>query len=251
MKIHPNRSASNRWFAGICGGIAEYTKIPSILIRLLFVALRLVTIPLSAFLSLLIFIAALYLLPGAPARKTIEYRGVVDAEFEVKEGDPMQDPAHDLTEPPFNLPQFEQAYRTSFDEHSLAPRKVAVFIPCVVPNPTAKARATNSFAKCSAKVFLNTGQLEPVYPYARYHYMLSNVKGPRTKDGFLCSEIRRIAGYLEKTRSTYEKRIAYCIGIFCTAVEAAVAETRIPVEIYPTRPVTGELLAVPIRAREA
>lgn len=79
------RSANNRWLAGVCGGIAEYTKIPSILIRLLFVALCLVAIPISVILGILIYIAAIYLLPEAPARKIIEDPSVIDAEFEVKE----------------------------------------------------------------------------------------------------------------------------------------------------------------------
>lgn len=79
------RSANNRWLAGVCGGIAEHTKIPSILIRLLFVALCLVAIPISVILGILIYISAIYLLPEAPARKIIEDPSVIDAEFEVKE----------------------------------------------------------------------------------------------------------------------------------------------------------------------
>lgn len=168
----------------------------------------------------------------------------------------MQDHAHDLTEPPFYLPQFEEAYRYIIDEYPVAPRKTAVFIPCAVRKPYSQSPSHKLFHKMFGEVFPDTDQyhvvifgtcgtvpaeLELMYPYAHYHYMLGNVRDQRIKDDFLRIETRRIAGYLEKTRFTYEKRIAYCIGIFRAAMEAAVAETRIPVEIYPTRPVIAKL----------
>lgn len=79
------RSANDRWLAGVCGGIAEYTGIPAILVRLLFVALCLLAIPFSVVIGILVYIAALFLLPETPGRKTIRDPGVIDAEFEVKE----------------------------------------------------------------------------------------------------------------------------------------------------------------------
>ena len=41
----------------------------------------------------------------------------------------------DLTEPPFYLPQFEQAYRYIIDEYLVQPRETAIFIPCAVRKP--------------------------------------------------------------------------------------------------------------------
>ncbi|MDR0981463.1 MAG: DUF5591 domain-containing protein [Methanocalculaceae archaeon] len=168
----------------------------------------------------------------------------------------MQDHAHDLTEPPFYLPQFEQAYRYIIDEYTIAPRETAVFIPCAVRKPYSQSPSHKLFHQMFGEVFPDTdlyhvivfgtcgtvpAELELMYPYAHYHYMLGNVRDQRIKDDFLRIETRRIVGYLEKTRFTYEKRIAYCIGIFRAAMEAAVAETRIPIEIYPTRPVIDKL----------
>lgn len=72
------RSANNRWLAGVCGGIAEYTKIPSILIRLLFVALCLVAIPISVILGILTTAPQSIISPKLRHAK-------IDAEFEVKE----------------------------------------------------------------------------------------------------------------------------------------------------------------------
>ena len=79
------RSANNRWVAGVCGDIAEYTKIPSILIRLLFIALCLIGLPFWTIILVLLYLAASFYLPAAPGRKPIKDPGVIDAEFEVKE----------------------------------------------------------------------------------------------------------------------------------------------------------------------
>ncbi len=166
------------------------------------------------------------------------------------------DNAQDLTDPPFYLPQFEAAYRYIIEEYTVFPRETAIFIPCAVRKPYSSSPSHKLFHRLFAEVFPDPAayhvvifgtcgtvpaELELMYPFAHYHYMLGNVKDQRIKDDFFRIETRRIAGYLEKTRDTYEKRIAYCIGIFRAAMEAAVAETRIPVEIYPTRPVINRL----------
>lgn len=162
----------------------------------------------------------------------------------------------DLTEPPFYLPQFEEAYRYIIDVYEISPRDTAVFIPCAVRKPYSTSPSHKLFHKMFGEVFFDPSsyhvvifgtcgtvpaELELMYPFAHYHYMLGNVKNSRIKDDFLRIETRRIVGYLEKTRDTYTKRIAYCIGIFRAAMEAAVAETGIHVEIYPTRPVIDKL----------
>ena len=80
-----SRSANDGWLAGVCGGIAEYAKIPSILVRLIFIALCLVLLPFWTIILILFYIVASFYLPEAPSRKTIEDPNVIDAEFEVKE----------------------------------------------------------------------------------------------------------------------------------------------------------------------
>lgn len=79
------RSANNRWLAGVCGGIAEYTGIPAILVRLLFIALCLIAIPISVIIGILIYLAAMFLLLEARTRKHLDDPNVMDAEFEVQE----------------------------------------------------------------------------------------------------------------------------------------------------------------------
>lgn len=168
---------------------------------------------------------------------------------------PPEDP-EDLTDPPFYLPQFEEAYQYIINEYYIAPRDIAVFIPCAVRKPYSTSPSHKLFHALFDEVFPDKTQyhvvifgtcgtvpaeLELMYPFAHYHYMLGNVKDQKIKDDFLRIETARIAGYLEKTKDTYTHRIAYCIGLFRKAMEAAVQQTGIPVEIYPTNPMIDKL----------
>ena len=168
---------------------------------------------------------------------------------------PPEDP-QDLTDPPFYLPQFEEAYQYIISEYSVAPRDIGIFIPCAVRKPYSSSPSHKLFHSVFDDVFLDKSkyhvvifgtcgtvpaELELMYPFAHYHYMLGNVKDQKIKDDFLRIETGRIAGYLEKTKDTYTFRIAYCIGLFRKAMEAAVHQTGIPVEIYPTNPMIDKL----------
>ncbi|HKM42153.1 MAG TPA: DUF5591 domain-containing protein [Methanocorpusculum sp.] len=168
---------------------------------------------------------------------------------------PPEDPT-DLTEPPFYLPQFEEAYQYIINEYHVAERDIGLFIPCAVRKPYSSSPSHKLFHKLFREVFPDDSkyhvvifgtcgtipsELELMYPFAHYHYMLGNVKDQKIKDDFLRIETARIAGYLEKTKDTYTYRIAYCIGLFRRAMEQAVRQTGIPVEIYPTNPVIDKL----------
>ena len=163
---------------------------------------------------------------------------------------------NDLTDPPFYLPQFEQAYRYIIDEYEVAPRDTAVFIPCAVRKPYSTSPSHKLFHKVFDEVFSTPdeyhvvifgtcgtvpAELELMYPFAHYHYMLGNVKDQKIKDDFLKIETDRVAGYLTKTKNTYKKRIAYCIGLFRRAMQQGSEKAGVPVEIYPTQPVIDKL----------
>ncbi len=163
---------------------------------------------------------------------------------------------NDLTEPPFYLPQFEEAYQYIINEYHVAERDIGIFIPCAVRKPYSSSPSHKLFHTLFGEVFPDKSryhvvifgtcgtvpsELELMYPFAHYHYMLGNVKDQKIKDDFLRIETARIAGYLEKTKDTYTYRIAYCIGLFRRAMEQAVKQTGIPVEIYPTNPVIDKL----------
>lgn len=163
---------------------------------------------------------------------------------------------NDLTDPPFYLPQFEEAYRYIIDEYEIPPRDIAVFIPCAVRKPYSTSPSHKLFHKVFDEVFSDKekyhlvifgtcgtvpAELELMYPFAHYHYMLGNVKDQKIKDDFLRIETKRVAGYLNKTRETYKKRIAYCIGLFRKAMEQGAKEAGVSVELYPTQPVIDKL----------
>lgn len=162
----------------------------------------------------------------------------------------------DLIDPPFYLPQFEEAYQYIIKEYHVAPRDIAIFIPCAVRKPYSTSPSHKLFHALFDEVYPDKeryhvvifgtcgtvpAELELMYPFAHYHYMLGNVKDQKIKDDFLRIETERIAGYLEKTKDTYTYRIAYCIGLFRKAMEAAVQQTGIAVEIYPTNPMIDKL----------
>ena len=162
------------------------------------------------------------------------------------------DDENDLTDPPFYLPQFEEAYQYIINEYQVVARDIGLFIPCSVRKPYSASPSHQLFHKLFDEVFSSPDQyhivifgtcgtvpseLELMYPFAHYHYMLGKVKDQKIKDDFVRIETQRLCGYLRKTLSTYKYRIAYCIGLFRQAMENAVRETGILVEIYPTQPV--------------
>lgn len=163
---------------------------------------------------------------------------------------------NDLTDPPFYLPQFEEAYQYIIHEYQVAPRDIGIFIPCAVRKPYSTSPSHKVFHKVFDEVFPDKekyhvvifgtcgtvpAELELMYPFAHYHYMLGNVKDQKIKDDFLKIETKRVAGYLEKTRDTYKRRIAYCIGLFRKAMVQGSEDAGIPIEIYPTQPVIDKL----------
>ncbi|HJJ31722.1 MAG TPA: DUF5591 domain-containing protein [Methanocorpusculum sp.] len=163
---------------------------------------------------------------------------------------------NDLTDPPFYLPQFEQAYQYIINEYEILPRDIGIFIPCAVRKPYSTSPSHKVFHKVFDEVFPDKdkyhvvifgtcgtvpAELELMYPFAHYHYMLGNVKDRKIKDDFLRIETDRVAGYLNKTRNTYKKRIAYCIGLFRKAMIAGSEKAGVPIEIYPTQPVIDKL----------
>ncbi|WP_319642006.1 DUF5591 domain-containing protein [Methanovulcanius yangii] len=148
------------------------------------------------------------------------------------------------------MPEFEDAYRYIIEEYEVEPRRIGIFIPCAVRKPYSSSPSHRLFRKIFSEVFEDAdyhvtifgtcgtvpAELELMYPYAQYHYMLGKCPDPRIKMDFLKIETYRLRGYLEKTRDIYDHRIAYCIGIFREAMIRAVEETGIPVTLYPTVP---------------
>ena len=155
-----------------------------------------------------------------------------------------------LTDPPFYLPEFEQSYRYIIDEYQVQPKDIAVFMPCAVRKPYSKSPSHQLIRSILAQVLDPSGyhivifgtcgivpaELEEMYPYAHYSYMLGKCKDKKILEDFLRIETDRIAGYLDKTRNVYRYRIGYCIGLFREALIRRSRQAGVPIDmILPTR----------------
>jgi len=161
-----------------------------------------------------------------------------------------------LDDPPFYLPEFEQAYRWIIDEYIITPREIGIFIPCAVKKPYSTSPSHRLFRKVIGSVLRQDdyhlvifgtcgtvpAELELMYPYASYHYMLGKCDDGRILNDFLEIESYRIAGYLKKTKDLYQTRIAYCIGIFREAMIRGSERSGIPLDLLlPSNPTIERL----------
>jgi archaeosine synthase alpha-subunit len=155
-----------------------------------------------------------------------------------------------LTDPPFYLPEFERSYRYIIDEYDVAPKDIAIFMPCAVRKPYSASPSHQLIRMIIGQVFeepqyhivifgtcgIVPAELEKMYPYAHYKYMLGKCKDPKILDDFLRIETDRVAGYLGKTRHSYKFRIGYCIGLFRDALIRGSEKSGVPIDlILPTR----------------
>jgi len=162
-----------------------------------------------------------------------------------------------LTGPPFYLPEFEKSYRYIIDEYDITPREVAVFMPCAVRKPYSTSPSHQLIRSVLAQVLdpsryhivifgtcgIVPAELEGMYPYAHYTYMLGKCKDPKVLDDFLRIETERVAGYLEKTRDVYTYRIGYCIGLFREALVRGSQKAGVPINmILPTRDMINRVI---------
>lgn len=153
-----------------------------------------------------------------------------------------------LTDPSFYHPAFEEAYRFIIDRYPVPKRRIGVFLPCSMKKPFSTSPSHRIFDRVIFSelaeedvhlvVFGTCGvvprELERMYPFTHYRYMLGKCTDPRVKRDFYTIETHRLIGYLKKTEHCYEHRIAYCIGGFRKAMEQASKESGIPVTLVPS-----------------
>ena len=162
-----------------------------------------------------------------------------------------------LTDPPFYLPEFEKSYRYIIDEYEVVPKDIAIFMPCAVRKPYS-ASPSHQLIRMIISQVLETSQyhivifgtcgivpaeLETMYPYAHYKYMLGKCNDDKVKDDFLRIETERVAGYLKKTRDVYKYRIGYSIGIFRETLIRGSEQAGIPIDLLlPTRDIINKVI---------
>jgi predicted RNA-binding protein len=155
-----------------------------------------------------------------------------------------------LTDPPFYLPEFEKSHRYIIDEYEVTPKEIAIFLPCAMRKPYSASPSHQLIRMIISQVFdpsryhivvfgtcgIVPDELEEMYPYAHYKYMLGKCNDDKIREDFLRIETGRVAGYLAKTRTVYRYRIAYCLGLFREALIRGSAESGVPIDlILPTR----------------
>ena len=167
-----------------------------------------------------------------------------------RHGNPIE-----IFDPPFYREEFEDAYRFIIDEYVVAPKEIGLFLPCSVRKPYSQSPSHKLFRRLidgvlapeeyHIVIFGTCGtvpaELELMYPYKNYHYMLGKTMDERIRRDFHRIEVYRLKGYLKKTRETYRHRLAYCIGPFRKAMAEASEETGIAVDLLPSDPMIERL----------
>ncbi len=162
-----------------------------------------------------------------------------------------------ITGPPFYRREFEESYRYIIDEYEVVPRPVAIFMPCAVRKPYSASPSHQLIRSIIDQVLAKEdyhivifgtcgivpAELEEMYPYAHYQYMLGKCKDQKTLNDFLEIETSRVAGYLEKTKDTYQYRIGYCIGLFRQALVKGSEQSGVPIDmILPSRDLINKVI---------
>jgi predicted RNA-binding protein len=174
-----------------------------------------------------------------------------------KNGSGENGDAHLLTDPPFYLPEFEKSYRYIIDDYEIEPRDIAIFMPCAVRKPYSTSPSHQIIRMIISQVFepsqyhiivfgtcgIVPAELEEMYPFAHYKYMLGKCKDEKIKEDFLRIETERVAEYLRKTKTVYRYRVAYCLGLFREALIRGSREAGVKIDLLlPTRDLINQVI---------
>ncbi len=108
-----------------------------------------------------------------------------------------------LLDPPFFLPEFEDAFRYIISAYAIPRKEIALFLPCALRKPYSSSPSHRLFRNVIDSVLspetyhiiifgtcgVVPGELELMYPFAHYHYMLGKCHDRRILEAFL--EIER------------------------------------------------------------
>ena len=162
-----------------------------------------------------------------------------------------------LTDPPFYLPEFEKSYQYIIDEYEVLPKDIAIFMPCAVRKPYSASPSHQLIRMIISQVLdpsqyhivifgtcgIVPAELETMYPFAHYKYMLGKCNDDTVKEDFLRIETERVAGYLNKTREVYKYRIGYCIGLFREALVRGSEQAGVKIDlVLPTRDIINKVI---------
>jgi predicted RNA-binding protein len=144
-------------------------------------------------------------------------------------------------------PDMKRANEWILTEYEPPVRDFCIFVPCAKKKPYHESPSHKIFDRLIFEILepemahivvfgtcgITPRELDTQYPFMDYQFMMGKCNVSKIKRDFIRMESEKLARYLEKTKSNYKYRIAYCIGDFRTAMEKAVEMTSIPVTIVP------------------
>jgi predicted RNA-binding protein len=144
-------------------------------------------------------------------------------------------------------PDMVRANEFVLSEYVPPRRNVCVFVPCAKAKPYRTSPSHRNYDKVIFSVFgpadvhvvafgtcgVTPRELDTEYPFADYDFVLGNCNVLSVKKSFIELESHRLFRYLEKTRSNYGHRVAYCTGDFRKAMLKACEKSDIGVIIAP------------------
>ncbi len=147
----------------------------------------------------------------------------------------------------FAHPDMVRANEYVLQEYAPPTRKVCIFVPCAKVKPYHVSPSHRNYDAVIFSVLNPTEvhvvafgtcgvtprELDAEYPFAHYDFVLGDCNVMSVKKRFIELERTRLCRYLEKTRSNYQHRLAYCTGDFRRAMEQACSMTDVEVVILP------------------
>ncbi len=147
----------------------------------------------------------------------------------------------------FAHPDMVRANEYVLQEYTPPVRDVCIFVPCAKVKPYHTSPSHRNYDTIIFSVLrpesvhivtfgtcgVTPRELDVEYPFAHYNFVLGECNVMSVKNRFIDLESTRLYRDLEKTRHSYQHRIAYCTGDFRTAMERACHMTDIDVTILP------------------
>ena len=147
----------------------------------------------------------------------------------------------------FAHPDMVRANEYVLREYVAPVREVLIFVPCAKVKPYRTSPSHQNYDKVIFSVLepeevhivafgtcgVTPRELDTEYPFADYDFVLGDCDVISVKKRFIELESARLHRYLEKTRSNYRHRVAYCTGDFRKAMQQACEMTDLAVTILP------------------
>jgi len=162
-------------------------------------------------------------------------------------------PEHERSDEPLDTeqiiyhPDMKKANDWILNEYEPPQRDYCIFVPCSKKKPYHTSPSHKMYDRIIFEILnpsdvhivtfgtcgVTPRELDTEYPFTDYKFMMGRCNVAKIKRDFIKMESERLATYLDKTRSNYKYRVAYCLGDFRKAMDIAVKKVDIDVDICP------------------